>query len=90
MTMRRSNSTTTIDLTGPEGNAFALIGCARRAMRELDYDQVRIDEVIAEMTSADYYTLVDVFERELGEYFDIIVPDDWEEDAAVIKRSLKV
>lgn len=79
MTLRKDKAYgTTIDLRGPQGNAFGLLGTAQRAMKDLDYDRVRIDEVMAEMTSGDYHNLVEVFERELGEYFDIIVPDDWE------------
>lgn len=80
MTMRKDKPYgTTIDLRGPAGNAFGLLGAAQRAMKDLDYDAVRIQEVMDEMKSGDYINLVEVFERELGEYFDIIVPDDWEE-----------
>lgn len=77
MTLKRS-STPTIDLRGPEGNALVLLGLASRTMRGLDYDDVRADEIIAEMGSGDYFNLVEVFEREFGEYFDIIFPDDWD------------
>lgn len=48
---------TTIDLTGPEGNAFALMGTVRRWAKQLGEDpQPTLDE----MMSGDYDHLVDV------------------------------
>lgn len=78
MTLKKAGGIPTLDLRGPEGNAFGLLGLARRTMMDLDYDKVRLDEVMAEMTAGDYTEMVEVFEREFSEYFDIIVPDDWE------------
>lgn len=54
-----------IDLTGPEGNAYALIGYARRFAKELGKDDKKI---IDEMMSGDYENLLMVFDREFGEY----------------------
>ena len=54
-----------IDLTGPEGNAWALMGYARKFARELGKDDKKI---IDEMMSGDYENLVAVFDREFGEY----------------------
>lgn len=53
----------TIDLTGPEGNAFVLMGHAKRLARELGIDSAPI---IEEMMSGDYDNLVNVFDREFG------------------------
>jgi len=75
---RNRNALPILDLNGPEGNAFGLLGLANRCMRELDYDDVRCQEIKAEMKSGDYRNLVEVFEREFGEYFDIILPDSWD------------
>jgi hypothetical protein len=57
--------TPVIDLTGPQGNAFFLIGQASRYARDLGLDS---DAVIAEMQSSDYENLVQVFDRYFGEY----------------------
>ena len=52
-----------IDLTGPDGNAFVLLGYATRLAKQLDKDPNAIKE---EMTSGDYEHLLEVFEREFG------------------------
>ena len=52
-----------IDLTGPDGNAFVLLGYATRLAKQLDKDTNAIKE---EMTSGDYEHLLEVFEREFG------------------------
>jgi hypothetical protein len=54
-----------IDLTGPEGNAFALMALASRYARDLGLDS---DAVIAEMKSSDYENLLQVFDSYFGEY----------------------
>lgn len=54
-----------IDLTGPEGNAFCLMGYARRFARQLDLDS---NKVIGEMMSGDYENLVNVFDGYFGDY----------------------
>lgn len=54
-----------IDLTGPEGNAFCLMGYARKFAKDLGKDGAKI---IEEMMSGDYENLVSVFDREFGEY----------------------
>ena len=61
----RIASTPIIDLTGPEGNAFALMALASRYARQLGLDSAA---VIAEMKSSDYENLVQVFDRYFGEY----------------------
>lgn len=54
-----------IDLTGPKGNAFYLIGQAKTLAKQLGKDHKAIAE---EMMSGDYEYLLEVFEREFGEY----------------------
>jgi hypothetical protein len=66
-----------IDLTGPEGNAFCLLGYASRWGRELCKDTARIHK---EMTSGDYHNLVRVFEREFGEYCTLLGSDEFVEE----------
>ena len=54
-----------IDLTGPEGNAFCLLGYAKKLSRELNFDANVITE---EMKQGDYDHLVETFDKHFGEY----------------------
>jgi len=54
-----------IDLTGPDGNAFALMGYARKLAKQLDLDSTKI---IQEMTSGDYENLLEVFDNAFGDF----------------------
>ena len=54
-----------IDLTGPDGNAFALMGYARRLAKQLGLDS---EEIISNMMSGDYENLLEVFEENFGEF----------------------
>jgi hypothetical protein len=55
-----------IDLTGPEGNAFNLIGQMRSYGRQLGWSKVEIAEAVDEMMEGDYEHLVEVFDERLG------------------------
>lgn len=57
-----------IDLTGPEGNAFCVMGHARKIAKKLQYDKGKIDQLMKEMMSGDYEHLVDTFEKEFGDF----------------------
>jgi len=54
-----------IDLTGPDGNAFALMAYASRFAKQLGKDDKAIQE---EMMSGDYENLLEVFDREFGTF----------------------
>lgn len=54
-----------LDLTGPDGNAFALLGYAQRWGTQLGLDT---DAILAEMQSGDYEHLVKTFDRHFGDY----------------------
>ena len=54
-----------IDLTGPQGNAFVLLGLARRYAKIIEKD---LEAILERMTSGDYEKLVEVFEQEFGDY----------------------
>ena len=71
-----STSRPVINLGGTEGNAFALMGQFRQTAKQLGRSEDYIKSVIEDMMSGDSYKhLVLVFERELGQFFDIIVPE---------------
>lgn len=54
-----------IDLTGPDGNAFVLLGYAKKLASQLDLNYNMIQ---TEMTSSDYENLIQVFDKYFGEY----------------------
>ena len=54
-----------IYLTGPDGNAFALLAYAKRFAQQLDLDFGKIQ---GEMTSGDYENLVQVFDEYFGDF----------------------
>jgi hypothetical protein len=54
-----------MDLTGPDGNAFVLLGNAKRWASQLSLDW---DAIHTDATSDDYDHLVDVMEDHFGEY----------------------
>lgn len=55
-----------IDLDGPDGNAFVLLGIASKFMNQIDRD--RKQEVLDEMRNLDYKNLIFIFEREFGSF----------------------
>lgn len=57
-----------IDLTGPQGNAFFLLGTAKNFADKLGKDS---NEIVARMKSGNYDNLVEVFNDEFGDYVDL-------------------
>lgn len=57
-----------INLSGPEGNAYVLMGYARKLSRQLGLNG---DNIQAEMIAADYDNLIQIFEKYFGEYVDL-------------------
>ena len=57
-----------LDLTGPDGNAYAILGCAKNLSKQLSLDWESINK---EMTSSDYENLIMVFEKHFGDYVDL-------------------
>jgi|TARA_B110000259_G_scaffold59410_1_gene70231 hypothetical protein len=53
----------TIDLTGPQGNAFYLLGTAKNLAKQLDLNGL---EIMENMRSGDYENLVKVFDNNFG------------------------
>ena len=61
-----------IDLNGPDGNAFALLGRANRLGKDLGYNQTTRDRILSDMRSGNYDNLIRVFDEEFGDYVDLI------------------
>jgi len=55
-----------IDLNGPQGNAFYLLGIAENFCKQLDMTKENTQAILDEMTSGDYENLIQVFDREFG------------------------
>jgi hypothetical protein len=56
-----------IDLTGPDGNAFALMAYAKRFATQLGWED-KGAALINDMMSGDYEHLLQVFDNAFGEY----------------------
>ncbi len=56
-----------IDLTGPDGNAFALMGYAKRFAKQLELEDGG-SALINEMMEGDYEHLLEVFDNAFGEF----------------------
>ena len=54
-----------IDLTGPEGNAFVILGYARKLAKQLGLDA---DMICNEMRESDYENLISVFDKYFGDF----------------------
>ena len=57
-----------IDLTGPDGNAFALIVYAKRFAEQLGYSKEDQDQLLELMTSGDYENLIEIFDDHFGSF----------------------
>jgi len=62
---KQHQSEIVIDLTGPQGNAFYLLGTAKNLCNQLELPYGEINE---EMTSGDYEHLLQVFDKHFGEF----------------------
>tara|TARA_B100000700_G_scaffold252166_1_gene283517 strand:- start:3138 stop:3368 length:231 start_codon:yes stop_codon:yes gene_type:complete len=57
-----------IDLRGPDGNAFALLGLASRLSKQLGHTKEEIEEIQNDMKSSDYENLLEVFDKHYSSY----------------------
>ena len=57
-----------IDLTGPDGNAFVLLGIAKSLCKQLDLDT---ESVLSELMLGDYEDLISLFDKYFGSVVDL-------------------
>jgi hypothetical protein len=62
---QKEESRIEIDLTGPDGNAFVLMGIAKNLAKQLKLDGEMITK---EMMLGDYEDLLNTMERYFGDY----------------------
>jgi hypothetical protein len=63
---KKPQSEIVIDLTGPQGNAFFLLGYAKKLAKQLDFEDV--DGLLDDMQSSDYEHLIQVFDEHFGDF----------------------
>jgi hypothetical protein len=63
-----TNEQIVLDLTDPDGNAYALCVYAFKFARQLDYSQEEIKAMTEDMMSSDYEHLVRTFDRHFGTF----------------------
>ena len=76
---KTSSGPRVIDLDGPEGNAFVLMGNAKVFAKQLGFSA---EAILNEMQEGDYENLIQVFDKYFGDY--VILerrePDDEEDE----------
>ena len=60
-----------IDLNGPEGNAFCLLGTAMSLCKQIGISSERTEEIIDELKSSDYEHLIQTFDKYFGKLVDL-------------------
>lgn len=66
-----------IDISGPEGNAFSLMGCVDNFTSQIygrsnpEYTKEK-ERILEDMKSSDYEHLLDVFNREFGMFCTLV------------------
>ena len=56
-----------IDLTGPDGNAFSLLGTAKNLAKQIGYSPKENHDLLRDMQLGDYENLINVFDKHFGE-----------------------
>jgi len=56
-----------IKLTGTDGNAFSILGIARRAAKSAGWTSIQIEDMMKEAMSGDYNNLIGT----VSKYFDV-------------------
>ena len=57
-----------IDLTGPQGNAFFLLGTANKLAKQCGYSNEEQNQLLELMKSSDYENLIEVFDDHFGDF----------------------
>jgi hypothetical protein len=65
------NKKITVDLQSSQGNAFYLLGLASDIGKKLRFSKTRIKNIQDNMILSDYTMLVEIFDKNFGDYVDI-------------------
>ena len=66
---QKSHQKMEIDISGPRGNAYYLLGTARAFAKQLNLDE---EAILEEMQESDYENLITVFDKHFGDYVDLV------------------
>ena len=61
-----------IDLAGPQGNAFALMGILKRELKGEGRSQDEIKVILDDMKSSDYNHLLSIFKKHLVDRYTLL------------------
>ena len=64
---KQRNGPMIIDLTGPDGNAFSLLGTAKNLAKQIGYSPKETHDLLRDMQLGDYENLINVFDKHFGE-----------------------
>ncbi len=64
-----------IDISGPDGNAFVLLGIAESYARQIGYTDEHREGLLEDMKSSDYNHLIKVFDSHFGTIVDLVEND---------------
>jgi len=60
-----------LDLSGPDGNAFSVMGLAKNLANQLGYTEEEKQQLMDDMKSSDYDNLIQIFNDKFGDFVDI-------------------
>lgn len=69
--IRKTSRRLVIDLTGPDGNAFVLLGIASNLGKQMGLSKEEIEEIKGRMTSGNYVNLIEEFDKAFGTVCDL-------------------
>ena len=65
---KNENQPIVIDLTGPQGNAFFLLGMANDFAKQIGWSKEERDKLQEDMKASDYENLIQVFDKHFGDF----------------------
>ena len=66
----------TINIDGPEGNVFCILGTARELADQLGLDEAESNHIQQDMRSGDYIHALQVFDQHFGKYVTILTSNE--------------
>lgn len=69
---RKENRKREIDISGPDGNAWVLLGLASSYAKQIGYTDVHRLGLLEDMQSGDYEHLIQVFDQHFGNIVNLV------------------
>ena len=87
VTLKKRPNTTIVDLDGPQGNAFVLLGMAKSTMEKSGFEKEQQTSILNEMKSGDYINLLRTFEKYFGSVYTLQTSNPEYLDAFMVEKS---